>query len=70
MTSSEFERSISSMRRLNNYMRCTMGESRLSTLSLMYINYDMPVDLDEIVHVSRPLPEENATVKFALRIVL
>jgi len=70
MTSSEFERSISSMRRKNSYMRCTMGESRLSTLSLMYINYDMPVDLDEIVNVSRPLPEENATVKFALRIVL
>ena len=26
-----------------------MGESRLSSLALMHIKYDMPVDLDEIV---------------------
>ena len=48
------ERSISTMRRLNNYMRCTVGESRLSALDLMHINYDMrimPVNLDEIVNL-------------------
>ena len=27
-----------------------MGESRLSSLALMHIKYDMPVDLDEIVN--------------------
>ena len=47
----ECERSISAMRRLNNYMRCTMGESRLPALALMYIKYDMPVNLDEIVNL-------------------
>ena len=51
VTSCECERSISVMRRLNNYMRCTMGESRLSSLALMHIKYDMPVDLDEIVNL-------------------
>ena len=30
--------------------------------------YDMPVDLDKIVN--RPPPEDDAIVKFALRIVL
>ena len=54
VTTLECERSISTMRRLNNYMRCTMGESRLSALALMHINYDMrimPVNLDEIVNL-------------------
>ena len=45
----ECERSISTMRRLNNYMRCAVGERRLSALALMHIKYDMrimPVNLD------------------------
>ena len=37
VTSCECERLISTTRRLNNYMRCTMGESRLSSLALMHI---------------------------------
>ena len=41
----------STMRRLNNYMRCTMRESRMSALVLMHIKYDMPVNLDEIVNL-------------------
>ena len=36
-SSCECERSISTMRRLNSYMRCTMGESRLSSLAIMHI---------------------------------
>ncbi|KAL9983190.1 hypothetical protein ACROYT_G005327 [Oculina patagonica] len=57
MTSCECRRSISTMRRLNNCMRCTMhmGESRLSSLALMHIKYDMPVDLDEIVNLFQGL---------------
>ena len=47
----ECERSISAMWRLNNYMSCTVGESRLSTLALMHIKYDMPVNLDEVVNL-------------------
>ena len=37
-------------------------------MALIFIKYDMPVDLDEIVN--RPPPEDDAIVKFALRIVL
>ena len=51
VTSCECERSINTMRRLNNYIRCTMGETRLSALALMHIKYDMPVNLDEIVNL-------------------
>ena len=41
---------------LNNYMRCTMGESSLSSLALMHIKYDIvPVDLDEIVNLFQGL---------------
>ena len=29
-------------------MRCTMGESRLSSLAIMHIKYDMSIDLDEL----------------------
>ena len=32
-----------------------MGESRLSSLALMHIKYDMPVDLDEIVNLFQVL---------------
>ena len=49
VTSCECERSINTMRRLNNYMRCTMGESRLSSLAIMHIKYDMPIDLDKVM---------------------
>ena len=49
--SCECERSISTMRRPNNYMRCTMGESRLSSLAIMHIKCDMPIDLDEVVNL-------------------
>ena len=45
----------STMRRLNNYMRCTMRESRMSALVLMHIKYDMPVNLDEIVNLFQGL---------------
>ena len=40
VTSCECERSISTMRILNNYMRCTMGESRLSSLAIMHFKYE------------------------------
>ena len=47
-------------------MRCTMGESRLSSLAIMHIKYDMPVDLDEIVNLFQGFPpEDDAIVKFS-----
>lgn len=29
-------------------MRCTMGESRLPSLALMHIKYDLPVDMEDL----------------------
>ena len=36
-------------------MRCTMGESRLSSLVIMHINYDVPIDLNEVVNLFEDL---------------
>ena len=49
VTSCECERSASALRRLHNYMRASMGKSRLSGLALLHIHYDMDVDLDEVI---------------------
>ncbi len=49
VTSCECERSASVLRRLNTYMRASMGKTRLSHLALLHIHYDMQVDLDEVV---------------------
>ena len=49
VTSCECERSASTLRRFNNYMRASMGKERLSNLALLHIHYDTPVDLDEAV---------------------
>ena len=48
VTSFECERTIIVMRRLNNYLRCTMGQDRLSSLALMHIHYEKEVDIDKI----------------------
>ena len=53
VSSCECERSASALRRLDTYMRASMGKSRLSSLALLHIHYDMPIDLDEVVHVVR-----------------
>ena len=49
VTSCECERSASALRRLNKYMRASMGKCRLSNLALLHIHYDTPVDLDRVV---------------------
>ena len=51
ITSCEYERSCSAMRKLNTYMRCTMSENRLASLALMHIHYDMQTDLEEVVEL-------------------
>ena len=49
VTSCECERSASGLRRLNNFLRASMGKDRLSHLALMHIHYDTPIDLDKVV---------------------
>ena len=48
VTSCECERTISVMRRLNNHLRCTMGQDRLSSLALMHIHYEKETDIDKV----------------------
>ena len=43
-----------SVLRLNNYMRASMGKSRLSNLALLHIHYDTEVDLDRVVDCFAP----------------
>ena len=50
VTSCECERSASTLRRLNNYLRASMGKSRMSHLALLHMHYDTPVDLEEVVN--------------------
>ena len=49
VTSCECERNASVLRRLNNFMRASMNESRLTSLALMHIHYDKVIDLDRVV---------------------
>ncbi|KAL7844825.1 hypothetical protein SRHO_G00233640 [Serrasalmus rhombeus] len=49
VTSCECERSASTLRRLNTFMRSSMGEDRMSSLALIHTHYDMALDLDEAV---------------------
>ena len=50
-TSCECERSASTLRRLNNYMRASMGKSRLSSLALLHIHYNHQINLEQVVDV-------------------
>lgn len=51
VTSSECERNASVVRRLHNFMRAGMTESRLTSLALMHIHYQHHVDLDTVVQL-------------------
>ena len=43
-TSCECERNISTLQLLKTYLRSTMGQGRLTSLGLMYIHGDVPVN--------------------------
>ena len=49
VTSCECERSISTLRLLKTYLRSTMCQGRLTSLVLMYIHTDIPVNTQRIV---------------------
>ena len=51
VTSCECERNASVVRRLRNFMRAGMTESRLTSLALMHIHYQHHVDLDTVVQM-------------------
>ena len=51
VTTSECERTFSSLKCLKTYTRSTMKEERLSGLALIYIHKDMELDYKEIINI-------------------
>ena len=51
VTSCECERSASTLRRFNTFMRANMKEERLFSMALIHTNYNMPIDLDKAVDI-------------------
>ena len=50
VTSCEYERTASTLRHLDNYMKSSLGKSRLSSLAILHVHYDTTVDLSLVVH--------------------
>ena len=50
-TSCECERSASALRRLNNYLRASMGKERMANLALLHIHYDKQMDVNRVVDI-------------------
>ena len=51
VTSCEYERITSVLRRLKTYLRTTMAEERLTGWALMHVDYGMDRNLDEIINI-------------------
>ena len=51
VTTSECERTFSSLKRLKTYTRSTMKQERLTGLALMHIHQSMELDLEEILNI-------------------
>ncbi|XP_028413110.1 52 kDa repressor of the inhibitor of the protein kinase-like [Dendronephthya gigantea] len=50
VTTCEFERSVSALRRMKTWLRSTMTNERLNGLALMHINDDLGVNVDEVIN--------------------
>ena len=48
LSSCSCERSASTLRRLNNYLRCSQSEERLSALALIHCNCHAKLDVDDV----------------------
>lgn len=49
VSSSQCERSFSTMKRLKTYLRSTMGQTRLTSLALMNIHHDTVINPEDVV---------------------
>ncbi len=49
VTSCENERANSVLKNLKTFLRNTMGQERLSSLALMHIHYNLPIDLEDVI---------------------
>lgn len=50
VSSATSERSFSTMRRINTYLRSTMSQNRFSNLGILDIEKDIVVDVEEILN--------------------
>ena len=67
VTSCEYERSVSVLRRLKTYLRSSMGQERLSGLALMHVHYGMELNLDEIVNIFARKHPRRMVLSYILR---
>ena len=65
-TSCECERSASTLRRLNNFIRASMGKERLSALAIVHTRYDMVIDTEEAVNIFARLHARKLELKTSL----
>ena len=49
VTTCEVERCVSSLRRLKNYLRSTMGQTRLTGLALIHVHQHFSVDINAVI---------------------
>ena len=67
LSSCSCERSASALRRLNNYLRCSQTEQRLSALALIHTNYDTNIDINNVCQIfcnKHPRRLEKASLIF------
>ena len=67
LSSCTCERSASALRRLNNYLRCSQTEERLTALALIHSNYETHIDVDTVCKIflqKHPRRMEKANLLF------
>ena len=67
VTSCECERSASTLRRLHNYMRASMGQERMTALALMHIHYDSDIDLNEVVNIYAQMHPRRMELEYLVK---
>jgi len=51
VTTASAESSFSSLRRLKNYWRSTVGQERLNGLAVLNIHKNIPINIDEMINI-------------------
>ena len=64
LSSSSCERSGSALKRLNNYLRCTQTEQRLTALSLIHMHYQTDISVDTACKLFIQASTHNRESKF------
>ena len=49
VTSCSFERSFSALKRIKTFLRSSMGNERLTALTLLHIHRDIEIDIPEVI---------------------